>query len=660
MLEPQTKRFIEYFNEYQRDELGHYIQNHPDVAAYTIDFTEFRNAHPDIADDMIRYPDDFLDMASTALNHVDVPHIDEIDEHTVRVSTIPEREVSLSELRQDHQGQLVTLRAQVSKTTEVRPKVVEAVFECQDCHAFTDVTVVGENISLPNECDGCETSGPFTLDEQKSEMQDHQIIELQPRADDDAMNLQRSIPAHLYNDLVDTVAAGDRVKVTGILRTEDVANERQISARRPQYLEGLHIDKEQQDFASYNTERIDEIEDLANSENLQELLVRSFAPNILTGERGDKHKLAILLQLFGGVEHTLPNNSTLRNDINILLIGAPGTGKSQYLNYAESIAPKAVKASGKGATAAGLTATATQPEFGDGWMLDAGALVMASGGLACIDEFDKMENSARKSMHEAMEDQEIPINKAGINTTLTSKTAVLAAANPEGGSFDRFEPLSEQINLGEALITRFDLVFALGDSPDKEQDREIATHQYNITNEGNVEPAIEAELLREYIAYARQNVEPAFSNQNAVDMLVDKYVDTRQENGEGDDVAVPVTARMNESLRRLSEAAARSELSEVVEPRHAEIAIELYQLTMGDIGVTEDGELDAAKAAGNKPQSQQQQISAVLNAVKHEDCTVEEIMEQTGMDRSDVENRLETLLNQREVYEPEQGVYAAV
>jgi replicative DNA helicase Mcm len=272
-----------------------------------------------------------------------------------------------------------------------------------------------------------------------------------------------------------------------------------------------------------------------------------------------------------------------------------------------------------------------------------------------------MDDSARKSMHEAMEDQIIPVNKAGINTTLTSKTSVLAAANPNGGRFDRFSPLAEQINLGDALISRFDLVFALEDSPDADADREIARHQYNVANGDGTEPAIEPDLLREYIAYARQRVDPAFDDDEAVALLVDKYVDTRQQNDDGDDdmSPIPVTARMNESLRRLAEAAARSELSDTVHKRHAERAIELYELTIGDIGLTEDGNLDAAKASGY---TQHGTVEAVKNVLRKadDDLTLDEIQEQAGLSESKAEHYVEKLRQKGDIYEPKQGEYRSV
>jgi len=662
MLDEITEKWCDYLEEYERDAVGELIQQYPnDKEGLTIDYRQLSRADGELADLLVENPERMLSKLEDAIPALQIPHAEQLDGAKGRVSSIPTRESGISELRKNQQGELVTVRAQVSKATDVRPRYEEVAFRCVRCPSITKVPVVTDEINAPSKCEGCERKGPFEINEAESTARDHQIVELQPRPDDDAMNLQRSLEVHLYDDLVDTVETGQRVKATGILRTKNIEAGKREPARRPKYLDGLSIETEEQDFDSYDTDREDEILELSERDDLRELFIQSFAPDILTGDRGDTHKLAIIYQLFGGVRHVLENGREKRSDINILLIGAPGTGKSAYLSAADTLAPKSVKASGKGATAAGLTATATQPDFGDGWMLDAGALVMASGGLACIDEFDKMDDSARKSMHEAMEDQEIPINKAGINTTLTSKTSVLAAANPQDGSFNRFEALAEQINLGDALISRFDLVFAIQDTPDEDTDREIAKHQYNVAKGDSTEPAIEPDLLREYIAYARQNVDPSFDDDEAVDMLIDKYVGIRQTNkeeSEDGDAPIPVTARMNESLRRLAEAAARSELEPVVRPRHAKEAIEKYEMTIGDIGLTEDGTLDAAKASGY---SQHGGIEAVYNVIDNasEPLDLDMIEERSGTGGR-AEHYVEKLSQDGRIMQPETGRYRSV
>jgi len=212
-------------------------------------------------------------------------------------------------------------------------------------------------------------------------------------------------------------------------------------------------------------------------------------------------------------------------------------------------------------------------------MLDAGALVLASGGMASIDEFDKMGSGVRKSMHEAMEDQRVPINKAGINTVLPTETAILAAANPAGGEFDRFEHLTSQIDLEAPLISRFDLIFGLVDTADSEWDERIARSQYG---DGETDQPIDDELLTEYVAYARQNVQPSITDGGLVEeRLVEWYVEKRDEHAETE--GLNIGPRTNDALRRLSEASARMRLSDTVEMEDAERAIELKALRRRDV-----------------------------------------------------------------------------
>ncbi len=332
------------------------------------------------------------------------------------------------------------------------------------------------------------------------------------------------------------------------------------------------------------------------------------------------------------------------------------------------------------------TAAAVRDDFGDGqqWTLEAGALVLADQGIAAVDELDKMRSEDRSAMHEALEQQKISVSKAGINATLKSRCSLLGAANPKYGRFDHYEPISEQIDLEPALISRFDLIFTVTDQPDEEKDRNLAEHIITTNYAGElttqreemtslevsadeieemtatVDPEIDAELLRKYIAYAKQNCHPRMTEE-ARKAIRDFYVDLRSK-GTDEDSAVPVTARKLEALVRLSEASARVRLSDTVELEDAERVIEIVRSCLQDIGVDpETGEFDADIVEAGTSKSQRDRIKNIKQLIsdveeEYDDGAPVDVVldraDEIGMDRQKAEHEIEKLKQKGEVYEP--------
>ncbi|SEW19395.1 LAGLIDADG family homing endonuclease [Halobacterium jilantaiense] len=359
---------------------------------------------------------------------------------------------------------------------------------------------------------------------------------------------------------------------------------------------------------------------------------------------------------------------------------------SQMISYVQNIAPRSVYTSGKGSSAAGLTAAAVRDDFGDGqqWTLEAGALVLADNGVAAVDELDKMADDDRSAMHEALEQQKISISKAGINATLKARCSLLGAANPKYGRFDQYEPIGEQIDLEPALISRFDLIFTVTDSPDPEEDAALAEHilQTNYAGELNtqneqlananyteeeidsqteeVAPAIEPELLRKYIAYARRTCFPTMTAE-AKQAIEDFYVDLRSK-GADEDAPVPVTARQLEAIVRLAEASARLRLSDTVEQEDADRVIAIVQSCLQDIGVDpETGEFDADVVETGQSKTQRDRVKnvkALIGEIEDEfdeGAPVEEVLdraEEIGMDAGKAEHEIEKLKEKGELYQP--------
>jgi len=362
---------------------------------------------------------------------------------------------------------------------------------------------------------------------------------------------------------------------------------------------------------------------------------------------------------------------------------------SQMISYVENIAPRSVYTSGKGSSAAGLTAAAVRDDFGDGqqWSLEAGALVLADKGIAAVDELDKMDSSDRSALHEGLEQQKISVSKAGINATLKARCSLLGAANPKYGRFDQYEPIGEQIDLEPALISRFDLIFTVTDSPDPEHDSRLAQHiiKTNYAGELNtqrtelasseftsdevaavtdeVAPAIDAELLRKYIAHAKRSCYPTMTSE-AKALIEEFYVDLRSK-GADEDAPVPVTARKLEAMVRLSEASARVRLSDTVEREDADRATSIVESCLQDIGVDpETGQFDADVVETGTSKSQRDRIKNIKGLIAdieteyEEGAPVEEVLDRAGeigMDQRKAEAEIEKLRTKGEVYEPTQG-----
>jgi replicative DNA helicase Mcm len=587
-------RFEEFLERYYRDQLAEAVK--AQSSSVTVDHEDLTRYDADLADDLVDAPEIVLGHLEESLSGwpVDALQTELHADVTARVENITQT-VDVPELRSEHKGKYLGVRGQVNRATQVQPKVTSVTFKCERCSSPRSEYLVGpepqtgDEIQPPLKCPGCERQGPFTIHDE--ETINHQIIELAAEPGKDLGASQHTVPAHLYGDICGEPRTGDRIQVNGYIGTEkETIKGGSVSTRRPWRIEARSIDPEQVAFEEVTPERKDDIKRLANRDDTIEILRDSIASDLVTAERGDQAKLAVLLLMAGGVERNG------RGDISIFLVGDKGTGKSNLLARADELAPKSVKVSGKGATAAGLTATATQSDYGDGWMLDAGALVLADGGIACIDEFDKMNDSARKSMHEAMEDQEVPINKAGINTVLQTKTAVLAAANPSTGVIDRYEDLTSQVNLEAPLLSRFDLIFVMLDSVDEDWDRQIAHQQHADTPS---EQPVSDELVREYIAYARNNCHPTYENADVEQQLVDYYAEKRQQWMDEETGTSAFGPRMNDALRRLSQASARLRLSDAVEEQDAERAIQLMNRYIGDLALDPEGSPDPKKPMHN-------------------------------------------------------------
>ncbi len=346
------------------------------------------------------------------------------------------------------------------------------------------------------------------------------------------------------------------------------------------------------------------------------------------------------------------------------------TAKSSILGYVSNIAPKSVYVSGESATGVGLTASAERDKEGEGWIIKAGAMVLANGGLAIIDELDKMALENRGSIHQAMEQQIISVAKAGIVTQFQSKTAVLAAANPKFGRFDPNLPPAQQFNISPALLSRFDLIFTIKDVLDEARDRKMADHillghKIALLKDGTKEqailPAIELELLRKYIAFARRTVQPILTEE-ASEKIKEFYVDLRRM-GEKDKTFA-ITARQIEGVVRLAEASAKMRLCQKVELQDAERSIALVNFVLNDVFVDKTtGRIDSDIISIGQPKSRVDRMRTILNVIQtlqkqYDLVATDDVVKEAmafGLDETFVRQMIDELKRQGDIYEPKVG-----
>jgi DNA replication licensing factor MCM2 len=508
----------------------------------------------------------------------------------VRICDIP-KDNSLRDLRRSDLNCLVRVGGVVTRRTGVFPQLKSVKFNCVKCGGVLGPFAQdGTNEIKIGFCPNCESKGPFPINTELTVYQNYQKITLQESPGSvPAGRLPRHREVILRWDLIDNVKPGEEVEVTGIYRNNFDAS---LNARNgfPVFstiIEANHINKKEDAFAAFRLTEQDreEMRELAKDDRVRKRIIKSIAPSIYGHE---DIKTAIALSLFGGVAKNIDHKHHIRGDINVLLLGDPGTAKSQFLKYVEKTAHRSVYATGQGASAVGLTASVRKDPMTKEWTLEGGALVLADKGTCIIDEFDKMNDSDRTSIHEAMEQQSISISKAGIVTSLQARCAVVAAANPIRGRYNPTIPFAQNVELTEPILSRFDVLCVVKDLVDPVMDELLArfvvgSHSRSHprfdreTDEIQVATALDEDIipqdiLRKYIIYARENVRPqlyAIDNEKMQKL----YADLRRESlATG---SFPITVRHLESMIRMSEASAKMALREYVRGDDIDLAIEV-------------------------------------------------------------------------------------
>jgi len=674
--------------QYKR-ELAELSREYPHKRSLYIDFRKILNNK--LAFELLRSPGKVIgDIRDAIIQNklIKLKDGQDPDLINIRFTNLPQR-TNIRDIRAEQINTFISIEGILRKTTEVRPRIVSAVFRCRTCGKNTDpVPQSYGRFDEPEFCPNCERKTRLDLVMNRCQFVDAQKLRIQESPEGLRGGEQpQTLDIDVTDDLTGMVAPGDRVVVNGILRSVQRVNYGQKSTLFDIYLECNSIEVAEKEFEEVSITEEDEakIQALARDPQIYKKIARSIAPTIYGT---DDVKEAIALQLFGGIAKEMPDGSRLRGDIHVLLVGDPGIAKSQILRYVVKLSPRGIYTSGKSSTSAGLTATAVKDEFGDGrWTLEAGALVLADMGIAAVDEMDKMQKEDRSALHEAMEQQSISVAKAGITATLKSRCALLGAANPKLGRFDQFVPIGEQINMPPSLLSRFDLIFVMTDQPQAERDEAIANHiikthavgelikQHEYKPLPNVDdayiqralapvtPDIDPSLLRKYIAYAKRTCFPILSD-GAKEALVAYYM--RLRNLASGNKPVPVTARQLEALVRLSEASARMRLSNTVDTEDTDRILKIVDASLRQVAYdAETGSFDIDKLVTGVTKAQRDIIRSVKEAIRNASADgggqakVEEVIEilvQQGFARDKIEHTIEQLKRGGEVLEPRHGL----
>ncbi|VFQ78231.1 unnamed protein product [Cuscuta campestris] len=603
-------------SEYHREKLQKYLEmNHseqlqsiilaPDPRLHYplhVDFAEVMDENPDIAQFIFSQPDDYLllfdEAAVLAQKKISSQFEDALVKSNVHVRInacgspleCPETFPSIGRVRVKHRGILLTLKGTVIRSGPVKMIEGEKLYECRRCkHRFKVYPEVETRNSIPKptSCPSkkakfCESRN-FQIVEDSMVCRDYQEIKIQESTQVLGIGaIPRSIPVILMDDLVDMVKAGDDVIVTGVLKAKWLSDLKDVRCDLEPVLVANHVRrinelKSEVDIPDDIILKFKQfwIEFEGSPLKGRNAILRGICPQVFGLFTV---KLAVALTLIGGVEHVDASGTKVRGDSHLLLVGDPGTGKSQFLKFSAKLSNRSVIATGLGSTSAGLTVTAVKD--GGEWILEAGALVLADGGLCCIDEFDSMKEHDRVTIHEAMEQQTISVAKAGLVTTLSTRTIVFGATNPKG-HYDPHQSVSVNTSLSGPLLSRFDIVLVLLDTKNPEWDAVVSSHileaeTKSCDSEEDLHSIWPLPMLRRYIHFVKRNFQPVLSKE--AENIISSYYQLQRRFATEN--AARTTVRMLESLIRLAQAHARLMFREEVTQLDAITAILCIESSM--------------------------------------------------------------------------------
>lgn len=654
MEKDYISKFGEFFELYYSETYKYITEGQKSIIVDFSSLVEF-----DI--DLAQY---VLDNPTEAIKNAEEVLISKGFELFVRFKNLPNTEkISIRDVRSKDLNKFLFFEGIIRQATDVRPQVKSAIF---DCKCGNRITQVQEDDKFKKPICSCGSKDTKLVEKH---LIDTQKLVIEEASEDlDGGSQPRRMVVILSNDLVEPkqmkkTTPGNKVRIYGVVK--DIQKHSKfggVSTVFDLITFANYIEPIQEDYSDIKitNKDIDTIKEFSKKDNLFEVLTSSIAPSILGLQ---EIKLALLIQLFGGVRRVLRDGTLFREMIHVLIIGDPGTSKSKISTYIAKAAPKARYLAGKGASAVGLTATVLKDEFTQGYVLEAGALVLSHNGILVLDELDKMSEDDTSALHEALEQGSISVAKANVQAKLNCRTSLLACANPKFGRFDVYKTIADQIDMPPALINRFDLIFALRDIPNEDKDEAIARHILSFDDSSFATEIVSQDFLRKYIAYAKQSIAPRMTSEAEKEIRT-FYVTLRNSNRDNTQ-AIPISPRQLEALVRLAQSSARIRLSNTVDVEDAKRAITLLRYSLSQVGIDpQTGELDIDVLQTGIATSRRNKINTILKIIEEmetqdeKSVNVEAIIRtahELNIDRIEVEDILLKLTKEGRAFNPRSG-----
>mmetsp|Transcript_25578 Transcript_25578/g.35306 ORF Transcript_25578/g.35306 Transcript_25578/m.35306 type:complete len:748 (+) Transcript_25578:109-2352(+) len=630
--------FLRNFREFSSDGPTLYrdqLDFEPPPKTLKVSLDDLKSHNKELEEVLRTNPAEYLPLLELAAGEVlaslrskkPLEHEDESPAHDIQVLlSSTEMPSSIRSLSSEGISKLVVLSGIVIAANKTQSKATHITLMCKTCKNTKIVTCKPGfgGAMMPRTCDARMNAGaqgeepcpldPFTVLPDRSKYVDQQKLKLQELPEDVPIGeMPRNMLLSIDRSLVQRTVPGTRVNLVGIYsifqqrEAGKKAGKAAVAIRQP-YIRVVGLEESQDGNVrgniNFTPAEHEEFKAFASQPNVLQEIRNKIAPAIFGA---DDIKAAVASLLFGGSRKQLPDGVRLRGDVNVLLLGDPSTAKSQILKFVDRTAPIAVYTSGKGSSAAGLTASVIKDSSSGEAFLEGGAMVLADGGVVCIDEFDKMRPEDRVAIHEAMEQQTISIAKAGITTVLNSRTAVMAAANPPSGRYDDMKSAADNIDLQTTILSRFDLIFIVKDERSWDKDVKLAKHVLGVHRDASEEAANsrsrglrEAQEgagpgeehvfnLKRYIQYCRARVIPRLT-ERAAEALGREYVKIREEQRQRNHARsnteapnpVPITVRQLEAIIRVSESLAKMAMQSEATEAHVAEALRLFNISTID------------------------------------------------------------------------------